>query len=171
MTRIGYVKPLTFHTPSRPSTRPPNVGFRFRPLSSCKLQPASRFAAHPYPLEGGISFGFLPFSAVIIRRDGQDSTPTRVPPPGFRNLLARRRPRRCADLFHPAGTPRVGGLQSLTASRSPNRFLPACFFTVTMLFMGSIRRIQVFHDLPHRYLPARSSTHRLLAPLQGPAPS
>jgi len=73
-------------------TRPPNVGLRFRPLSSCELQPASRFAARPYPSEGGISIGLVPFSAVITRRDGQDSTPTRVPPTGFRNLLARKRP-------------------------------------------------------------------------------
>jgi len=113
MTRIGYAKPLAFHTPSRPSTRPPDIGLRICPLSSCKLQPAPRFAAHPYPSEGGISFGFFPFSVVIIRRDGRASTPTRVPPPGFHNLLARWRPQWRAGLFHPADTPRVPGLQSL----------------------------------------------------------
>jgi hypothetical protein len=75
-------------TPSRPSTRPPDIGLRFCPLSSCELQPAPRFAAHPYPSEGGISFGFFPFSAVTTRRDGRASNLTRVPPPGFHNLLA-----------------------------------------------------------------------------------
>jgi len=106
-------------------TRPPNVGLRFRLPSSCELQPASRFAARPYPSEGGISFGLIPFSAVIVRRDGQNSTPIRVPPTGFHTLLTRNRPQRRAGLFHPAGTPRVVGLQSLTANRSPDRFLPA----------------------------------------------
>jgi hypothetical protein len=154
MTRIGYVKPLTFHTSSRPSTRPPKSSFRFHPLSSFVLQPASRFAAYPYPLERGISFGFFPFSAIIIRRDGQVSTPTRIPPPGFRNLLTEKRPRRLAGLFHPAGTPRVPGLQSFTAHRSPDSFLPVCSCIVPRPFMGSIRRTQAFHNLSRRYFPS-----------------
>jgi len=139
MTRIGYVKPLTFHTSSRPSTQPPDSSFRFHPLSSFELQPAPRFAAGPYPLEGGISFGFIPFSAAIIRRDGEASTPTRIPPAGFHNLMTGKRPRRLAGLFHPAGTPRVPGLQSFTAYRSPESFLPVCSCTITRPFMGSIR--------------------------------
>jgi hypothetical protein len=163
MTRTGYAKPLTFHSSSRPSTRPSKSSFRFHPLSSFELQPASRFAARPYPLERGISFGFLPFSAAIIRRDRQVSTPTRIPSPGFHNLLTGKRPRRLAGLFHPAGTPRVRGLQSLTAYRSPESSLPVCSYTVTRLFMVSIRRTQVFHDPSRRSFPSRRSIRRLLA--------
>jgi len=154
MTRIGYAKPLTFHTSSRPSTRPPKSSFRFHPLSSFELQPASRFAARPHPPEKGISFGFFPSSAIIIRRDSQVSTPNCIPPAGFYNLLTGKRPQRLAGLFHPAGTPRVLGLQSFTAYRSPDSFLPICSCTVTRPFMGSIRQTQAFHDLSRRYFPS-----------------
>jgi hypothetical protein len=77
------------------------------------------------PLERGISLGFFTFSAVTGRRVGQGSIPARVPSPGFRNLLTGKRLHRRAGLFHPAGTPRVGGLQRMTAHRSPDRFPPA----------------------------------------------
>jgi len=171
MTHIGYAKPLTFHTSSRPSTRPPNSSFRLHPLSSCELQPASRFAARPYPLERGISFGFFPFSATIARRDERASTPARIPSPGFHNLLTEIRPQQLVGLFHPTGTPRVLGLQSLTSHRSPDSSLPACSCTVTRPFMDSIQRTRVFHDLSRRSFPSRRSIRRLLVSLRRPAPS
>lgn len=74
MTRIGYAKPLTFQTPPRPSQRPPNVGLRFRSLSSCELQPTSRFEASSFRLETGSPSVLVPHSAIIIRRDIRAST-------------------------------------------------------------------------------------------------
>jgi hypothetical protein len=70
MTRIGYVKPQMFETPSRPSQRPPNNGFPSLKLSSFRLRSTTR---HVLPLspgwEPGTSLGFCPFSAIITGRD------------------------------------------------------------------------------------------------------
>jgi len=153
MTRIGYDKPLVFQTPSRPSTRPPNVGFRFRSLSSYKLRPASRFKARFYRLDSASPLVFFPHSAKAARRDRRTSRFTCSPPTGFLNLLTRRRPQQRAGLFHPASTPRVTGLQSLPPDRSSTRFPPTYFFAVTLPCMVSFRRIWVFHNQATRVFP------------------
>jgi hypothetical protein len=48
-----------------------------------------------------------PFSAIIVRRAAQGSTPVASRPQVFATSRQDRRPQRLAGLFHPAGTPRV----------------------------------------------------------------
>jgi hypothetical protein len=79
MTRIGYVKPQMFKTPSRPSPRPPDNGYPLSKPSSCGLQSTAR---HVLPLspgwDPGTSLGLFPFSAIITGRDD-----TRLPAPSL----------------------------------------------------------------------------------------
>jgi hypothetical protein len=60
----------------------------------------------------------LPFSAIIARRAEQASRPAAPRPQVFTTSRQRRRPRQLAGLFHPAGTPRVSGLQRTRPDRS-----------------------------------------------------
>jgi hypothetical protein len=87
---------------------------------------------HRHRLGTGASLGFFPFSAIITRRDNQDSTPDCSPSTGFLNLSTGQRPQRLASLFHPAGTPRVWAFRvshrtvcrSFTTCPLPRRYLP-----------------------------------------------
>jgi len=115
MTRIGYVKPTGVFTPSRPSQPPPDT-WRFpgihHPLTGFgRLQ---GFSQTPTPADiTGASSGFVPFSAVIVRRDTHGSTRAAPRPQVFATSRQRRRPQRLAGLFHPAGTRRVWVFRAL----------------------------------------------------------
>lgn len=113
MTRIGYVKPQVFITTHEALTQPPNFGFRFRPLSSCRLRSTARFCIPLHRLGTGAFLGFVPFSAIIARRAEQASRPAAPRPQVFTTSRQRRRPRQLAGLFHPAGTPRVAVCKGL----------------------------------------------------------
>lgn len=107
MTRIGYVKPQMFSTTYEALTQPPNFGFRLRPLSSSRLRSTARFCIPLHRLGAGAFLGLVPFSAIIVRRAEQASTPVASRPQVFATSRQDRRPQRLAGLFHPAGTPRV----------------------------------------------------------------
>jgi hypothetical protein len=107
MTRTGYVKPQMFSTTYEALTQPPNFGLRFHPLSSSRLRSTARFCTPLHRLGTGAFLGLRPFSAIIVRRAAQGSTPVASRPQVFATSRQDRRPQRLAGLFHPAGTPRV----------------------------------------------------------------
>jgi hypothetical protein len=138
MTRIGYVKPQMFSTTYEALTQPPNFGFRLRPLSSSRLRSTARFCIPLHRLGAGAFLGLVPFSAIIVRRAEQASTPVASRPQVFATSRQDRRPQRLAGLFHPAGTPRVSvcrGHDLIDRVLSP---VPGSC-VVVLFFMGSFR--------------------------------
>ena len=107
-THIGYVQPSGVSTPSWSTTvtRNPEISR----ISTILFQVFVRlqgFSLTVHRLDSGVFVGFCPFSAIIARRDRDDSSRLAIRPQVFSTSRQIYRPQQLAGLFHPAGTRRV----------------------------------------------------------------
>jgi hypothetical protein len=104
----GYVEPSGVSTPSRSTstTENPEISRILTILfqGSVRLQ---GFSLTLHRLETGTFSGFVPFSAIISRRDRGDSSHLATRPQVFSTSRQAIRPQKLAGLFRPAGTRRV----------------------------------------------------------------
>jgi hypothetical protein len=107
-THIGYVQPSGVSTPSRSTTATGNPGIsRITTILFQALVRLQGFSLTRHRLDSGPFLGFIPFSAITVRRDRDDSNRLAVRPQVFSTSRQTFRPRQLAGLFRPAGTRRV----------------------------------------------------------------